>query len=128
MAGPRDLDASNSKPAPYHALLRLGDRTGYSLRYGVRYVLYGPCSQDITNKPKPPTIMANTSAVPDLATVVQHITNAQPTNINALAHMLRSFDKDEQRDAILGGLLPGAQDPLAILNPRTNTLGYLYIL
>lgn len=73
--------------------------------------------------------MANAGNVLDLATIVQHITNAQPAQLSSLAHTLKTFAQGEdQRDAILGGLLPGAQDPLAILNPGVNTLGYLYIL
>jgi COP9 signalosome complex subunit 3 len=83
------------------------------------------CTQRITT---PRTVMANAGAVPDLATVVQHITNANPASMSTLAQSLKSFAPEEQRDAILGGLLPGAQDPLAILDPRANTLGYLYIL
>jgi hypothetical protein len=72
--------------------------------------------------------MANAGNLPDLATVVQHITSAQPGSYAGLAHQLKSFGTEEQKDAILGGLLPGAQDPLALLHPRINTLGYLYIL
>lgn len=75
------------------------------------------------------TTMANpTSTITDLATIVQHITNVQPGNYGPLAHTLKVFSADEQRDSLLGGLLPGTQDPLTLLNPRINTLGYLYIL
>jgi COP9 signalosome complex subunit 3 len=72
--------------------------------------------------------MPNAGNAPDLATIVQHITNAQPGSLSSLAHILKTFAPEDQRDAVLGGLLPGAQDPLALLNPRINTLGYLYIL
>lgn len=46
----------------------------------------------------------------------------------ALAHALRTLAPAEVRDTMLGGLLPGAQDPLALLDPQTHTLGVLFIL
>jgi hypothetical protein len=69
------------------------------------------------------------SSLLDLAAVVQHIASAQTAqDLLALAHTLRTFAPDEQREHILAGVLPGAQDPLPLLNIHANTLGVLYIL
>jgi hypothetical protein len=62
----------------------------------------------------------------DLATLVQHITGA--TSAAALAQTLRTFAPDEHRELVLAGMLPGMQDPLALLNIEANTLGVLFIL
>ncbi|KAI0350548.1 hypothetical protein OH77DRAFT_1463574 [Trametes cingulata] len=46
----------------------------------------------------------------------------------SLHHYLKSFAPKEVRDTILASTLSSGQDPLAILDPQRNTLGFLYIL
>lgn len=50
------------------------------------------------------------------------------TNLNNLHHYLKSFAPKESRDIILASTLSSGQDPLSVLDPQRNTLGYLYIL
>ncbi|THH22530.1 hypothetical protein EUX98_g8166 [Antrodiella citrinella] len=40
----------------------------------------------------------------------------------------KSFTLKETRDTILSSMLGGGQDPLSILDPERNTIGFLYIL
>ncbi|KAI0758755.1 hypothetical protein C8Q74DRAFT_1299769 [Fomes fomentarius] len=58
--------------------------------------------------------------------VFQHITTSNnPTTLNSY---LKSFAPKDPRETILSGTLGSGQDPLTILDPSINTLGYLYIL
>ncbi|EKM56836.1 uncharacterized protein PHACADRAFT_254170 [Phanerochaete carnosa HHB-10118-sp] len=41
---------------------------------------------------------------------------------------LKTFGTKETRDTLLASTLGSGQDPLEVLSPETNTLGYLYIL
>ena len=62
-----------------------------------------------------------------IASTLNEITNA--TDIETLSNYLNNFGgRKEVREAVLASLLEGGQDPLAALDPRTHTLGYLYIL
>ncbi|RPD63474.1 hypothetical protein L227DRAFT_497116 [Lentinus tigrinus ALCF2SS1-6] len=58
--------------------------------------------------------------------VVQHITSSN--NPSTLKAYLNSFAPKESRETILASTFAGGQDPLALLDPSRNTLGYLYIL
>ncbi|KAI9058652.1 hypothetical protein FKP32DRAFT_1596958 [Trametes sanguinea] len=49
-------------------------------------------------------------------------------NLNSLNHYLKTFAPKESRDTILASILATGQDPLSVLDPQRNTLGYLYIL
>ncbi|KZT32261.1 hypothetical protein SISSUDRAFT_1028642 [Sistotremastrum suecicum HHB10207 ss-3] len=62
-----------------------------------------------------------------LNNVITYLTteNAEPTNI---VGYLRSVASKDVGETILASLLAGGQDPLDILNPVQNTLGYLFIL
>ncbi|GJE86770.1 hypothetical protein PsYK624_028520 [Phanerochaete sordida] len=51
--------------------------------------------------------------------------NTTPVSVN---NALRSFGTKETREALLASTLGSGQDPLEILSPEANTLGYLYIL
>ncbi|KAJ3573813.1 hypothetical protein NP233_g2184 [Leucocoprinus birnbaumii] len=61
----------------------------------------------------------------DLDTIVAQITSS--TNPKQLNDSLRSIPTDT-REVILASTLSSGQDPLGILDVRTNTLGVLYIL
>ncbi|KAG8801798.1 hypothetical protein FRC16_011113 [Serendipita sp. 398] len=50
------------------------------------------------------------------------------TDSAVLANALRNFLKRDVAEHLLASSLPDDVDPLAILNPTTNTLGYLYVL
>lgn len=58
--------------------------------------------------------------------VLTHVTTT--TNPSSLNLYLKSFAPKEVRDSILASLLGSGQDPLTVLDPERNTLGYLYIL
>ncbi|KAH9886665.1 hypothetical protein C8Q73DRAFT_714825 [Cubamyces lactineus] len=58
--------------------------------------------------------------------VLQQITTSN--NPSALNHYLKTFAPKESRDTILASTLSSGQDPLSVLDPQSNTLGYLYIL
>ncbi|KAH9912361.1 uncharacterized protein BXZ73DRAFT_93201 [Epithele typhae] len=58
--------------------------------------------------------------------VVTRITTTPPTA--QLAQFLRTFAQKETRDAVLASTLGSGQDPLAVLDPVRNTLGYLFVL
>ncbi|KAI0633148.1 hypothetical protein C8Q77DRAFT_1058791 [Trametes polyzona] len=58
--------------------------------------------------------------------VLQHITTS--SNPSTLHHYLKSFAPKDVRDTILASTLASGQDPLSVLDPQRNTLGYLYIL
>lgn len=50
-------------------------------------------------------------------------------NPGQLQPKLKDFKPNkETRDQILAGMLPSGEDPLSLLDPAANTLGYLYIL
>jgi COP9 signalosome complex subunit 3 len=70
---------------------------------------------------------AATNPTPSLESLIQHIT-APGANPASLAHTLRTFAPLEVREVILASLLPGPQDPLALLDPSVNTVGLLFIL
>ncbi|KAJ8701401.1 hypothetical protein PTI98_000191 [Pleurotus ostreatus] len=70
--------------------------------------------------------MAPTDPSGSLDSIIQQITTSN--NIRALDQTLRNSLPKEARETILASMLPGGQDPLAILDPRANTLGVLYIL
>ncbi|KAL7278794.1 hypothetical protein ACG7TL_007803 [Trametes sanguinea] len=55
----------------------------------------------------------------------QITTTNSPSSLN---HYLRTFAPKESRDTILASILASGQDPLSVLDPQRNTLGYLYIL
>ncbi|KAF8885334.1 hypothetical protein BD779DRAFT_1533952 [Infundibulicybe gibba] len=63
---------------------------------------------------------------PTLDAILNQITTSN--NAAALGHTLRTALPRDTREAILAGLLGGGQDPLSVLDMRTNTLGALYIL
>ena len=58
--------------------------------------------------------------------VLQQITTSN--NPSTLNHYLKTFAPKESRDTILASTLSSGQDPLSVLDPQSNTLGYLYIL
>ncbi len=68
----------------------------------------------------------NTGGPTSLDDVLQQLTTS--TNINSLHHYLKSFAPKESRDIILASTLSSGQDPLSVLDPQRNTLGFLYIL
>ena len=61
-----------------------------------------------------------------LDTILNQITTSN--NPAALNHTLRNAIPKESRDTILASALPGAQDPLSVLDMRQNTIGVLYIM
>ena len=70
--------------------------------------------------------MAPSDSSGSLDSIIQQITTSN--NIRTLDQTLRNSLPKEARETILASMLPGGQDPLAILDPRVNTLGFLYIL
>lgn len=58
--------------------------------------------------------------------ILSDITSA--THLHALNQTLRGFAPKDVREPMLASLLPGNQDPLAVLHSQRNTLGILYIL
>ncbi|KIY73672.1 hypothetical protein CYLTODRAFT_386258 [Cylindrobasidium torrendii FP15055 ss-10] len=58
--------------------------------------------------------------------IFHHITTSNSPG--ALNHTIRSTLPKEGRDLILASPLASGQDPLSVLDPHTNSLGYLYIL
>ena len=61
-----------------------------------------------------------------LDSLVNEITSTN--NMGALSQHLRNFATKDIRETILASSLSSGQDPLSILDPEVNTLGYLYIL
>lgn len=59
--------------------------------------------------------------------LVQYLTTTtdRPITVN---NVLKSFGAKETRDVLLANTLGDGQDPLGVLSPEANTLGYLYIL
>lgn len=49
-------------------------------------------------------------------------------NVQALSHTLRHSLPKDARDTILASSLASGQDPLSVLDMKTNTLGVLYIM
>lgn len=45
-----------------------------------------------------------------------------------LSDKLRHSPSKEARETILASMLQSGQDPLSVLDPERNTIGYLYIL
>ncbi|KAI8996251.1 hypothetical protein BD414DRAFT_477249 [Trametes punicea] len=69
---------------------------------------------------------SQTGASASLDDVLSQITtSSSPSSLN---QYLRSFAPKESRDTILASTLSSGQDPLTVLDTRTNTLGILYIL
>ena len=62
------------------------------------------------------------SAPPSLEELIQ-LVMLEP-DVSRISQTLRSLTKD----TVLVSLLAGGQDPLELLSPGANTLGYLYIL
>ncbi|CDO75711.1 hypothetical protein BN946_scf184493.g9 [Trametes cinnabarina] len=58
--------------------------------------------------------------------VLNQITTTSSSS--SLNQYLKSFAPKESRDTILASTLSSGQDPLSVLDPRSNTLGFLYIL
>ncbi|TCD64034.1 hypothetical protein EIP91_004668 [Steccherinum ochraceum] len=58
--------------------------------------------------------------------ILEDITTTQDPK--ALSDKLKHFTPREARDTILASTLSSGQDPLSVLDPATNTIGYLYIL
>ena len=69
---------------------------------------------------------SSSQGLASLDDVLTHITTA--TNPNTLNHYLKSFAPKDVRETILASTLGSGQDPLTVLDPSRNTLGYLYIL
>jgi COP9 signalosome complex subunit 3 len=65
----------------------------------------------------------NLATLEDIVTAVTTVTDQA-----ALAQGLKSFLKRDVAEAILASSLPNNEDPLAVLDPRSNTIGYIYIL
>ena len=80
-----------------------------------------PAQQDQAAAPTP------AQELKTLDDLLQYLTTTTdgPAAVN---NTLKNFGTKETRDALLASTLGGGQDPLEILSPETNTLGYLYIL
>jgi COP9 signalosome complex subunit 3 len=64
-----------------------------------------------------------------LASLEDVVTAATTVNDHGkLALALRNFLKRDIAEHLLASFLPNDQDPLDMLDPKANTLGYLYIL
>ncbi|CAG8704261.1 16695_t:CDS:2, partial [Acaulospora colombiana] len=75
------------------------------------------------NTPLPPTLIMNLATLEDIVTAATTIPDQ-----GVLAQGLKSFLKRDVAEAILASSLPNNEDPLAVLDPRSNTIGYIYIL
>ena len=65
----------------------------------------------------------------NLSTLEDVVTAATTINDPAvLASALKTFLKRDVAEHLLASSLPNDVDPLSVLNPNANTLGYLYIL
>ena len=65
----------------------------------------------------------------NLASLEDVVTAATTVNdAGTLALALKAFLKRDVAEPTLASMLPNDQDPLALLNPQENTLGYLFIL
>jgi len=62
----------------------------------------------------------------DLESIVADITTS--TSPSQLLNRLRAVVKREVGETILASVLPGGQDPLTVLDPQANTLGFLFLL
>ena len=73
-------------------------------------------------------IISSGSYQPSLEDIITRITGAQtiPDILNLQAYLTSSLNK--HTEGVLASILQGGQDPLALLDPVTNTLGYLWIL
>ena len=61
-----------------------------------------------------------------IAAVVDAITSVQDDVL--LAHTLKACSTKDLREIAFASLLDDQRDPLDILDPANNTLGYLYLL
>jgi COP9 signalosome complex subunit 3 len=62
-----------------------------------------------------------------LVDLIQQVTTPG-ANLASVAQTLRTFAPADVREIVLAGLLPGPQDPLALLDVRAHTLPLLFIL
>ncbi|TBU54939.1 hypothetical protein BD310DRAFT_826881 [Dichomitus squalens] len=69
---------------------------------------------------------ASGHGLPSLDDVFTQITTNP--NVANVASYLKTFAPREVRETILASALGSGQDPLTVLDPHRNTLGYLYIL
>jgi len=75
------------------------------------------------------SISLSLSAVMNLGSLEDVVTAATTINdAGTLSMALKAFLKRDVAEHLLASSLANDQDPLALLNPRDNTLGYLYIL
>lgn len=73
------------------------------------------------------TLSHITQSTASLEDILTRATNATTANDRqSLANYLKTSTKDATLASLIQG--QGGQDPLALLNPGTNTLAYLYIL
>jgi COP9 signalosome complex subunit 3 len=70
--------------------------------------------------------MAPTEVPPSIDAILNQITTTN--NIVALNLTLRTALPKDVRDTILACPLSSGQDPLSVLDMKTNTLGILYIM
>jgi COP9 signalosome complex subunit 3 len=70
--------------------------------------------------------MAPTDIPHSMDAILNQITTTN--SIAALNQMLRTALPRDVRDSILASPLASGQDPLSVLDVRTNTLGILYIV
>lgn len=75
--------------------------------------------------PVPPPVLTGDASY-SLDSIFHLITTSN--NLQTLHNTLRSGAPRDVRDTILASVLQSGQDPLMLLDARTNTLGYLYIL
>ena len=80
-------------------------------------------SSKIMNVAGSSTQLSGSSSLDD---VLNRITTSD--NLSSLNGFLKSFTPKESRETILSSTLGSGQDPLDVLDPQRNTLGYLYIL
>lgn len=85
-------------------------------------------STSTTAQPGPSAAAAPAQEQPKtLDELVQYLT-ATTDFAAAVNGTLKNFGAKETRDALFASTLGGGQDPLEVLDPEANTLGYLYIL
>ena len=66
------------------------------------------------------------NTIDELEHLVQFLLTTQ--NPQAVLQRLKTISKADSREQLIAGVLPSGQDPLDILDPEAQTLGYLYIL
>ena len=101
---------------------------------------WAPTRTRLRRRPRPPqppvhrrraictamNIGSSSHGLASLDDVIQHITTS--SNPQNLKSYLNSFAPKESRETILASTLGSGQDPLSVLDPAINTLGFLYIL